>query len=93
MRRDIEHNPQKYLSNHTPGGMKLIVCLIPIESICGEWTRLIPIFSLVRVPAEVLIEHFSRTTWVWIICTAVQTGRAIPMQQFAADFKHRMRSI
>ena len=32
----------------------LIVCLIPMVSLCGGWSRLISIYSLVQVPAGLL---------------------------------------
>jgi hypothetical protein len=47
----------------------LIVCVIPIVSLCIGWSRLISFYSLVQMPAGLpqqcsIAEHFSRTAWV-----------------------------
>jgi len=65
-----------------------IVCLIPIVSHCGGWSRLISFTTSAQ-----LLSAFQGHRGCESYVQAVQTGRAIPMQEFTADLKHRMRGV
>jgi len=74
-----------------------IVCLIPIVvTLCGGQSRLISVYSLVQVTAcwtAQLLSAFQGLCGRELYVRAVQTGRAIRMQEFTADLKHRMRGV
>ena len=65
-----------------------IVCLIPIVSHCGGRSRLISFTTSAQ-----LLSAFQGHRGCESYVQAVQTGRAIPMQEFTADLKHRMRGV
>jgi hypothetical protein len=73
----------------TPSAM-----IVPIALLCRRWSRLISNYSLVRVLAGLLkLSAFQGLRGCESYVRAVQTGRAIPMQEFTADLKHRMRCL
>ena len=47
--RECKHEPLQFYWFQS--AVKLIVCLIPIVTLCGGWFRLISIYSPVQVPA------------------------------------------
>ena len=55
---------------------------------------LLLIYSLVQVHwTAQLLSVFQGLGACELYVRAVQTGRAIPMQEFTADLKHRMRGV
>ena len=69
-----------------------IVCL-PIVSLCGGWSRLISFTALFKWLTAQLLSAFQGQRGCESYVRAVQTGRAIPMQELTADLKHRMRGV
>ena len=74
-------------------GFGQIVCLMTNSETLQRIVLLL-IYSLVQVHwTAQLLSVFQGLGGCELYVRAVQTGRAIPMQEFTADFKHRLRGV